>query len=66
VTTAGAGAVVVVSLVVFEVVLSVVAAKPTATLPASTARPTNKDAVANECFTMMSPLDLEIGDSIQE
>jgi len=49
ITTTGAGAEVVVSLVVFEVVVSV-CASPTATLPNSTATPKAKAAVFDECF----------------
>ena len=49
VATGGAGAVVVVSLVVFELVVSV-CASPTATLPNSTATPKAKAAVFDECF----------------
>ena len=49
--TAGAGAEVVVSLLL-ELVESVVCAKPTATLPNSTATPKDSAAVFNECFTI--------------
>lgn len=65
-TTAGAGAAVVVSLVLFELVVSVVAANPTATLPNSIAIPTDKAAAFNECFTMISPLVLQMTSSIAE
>lgn len=60
VTTAGAGAAVVVSLVLFELVVSVVAANPMAALPNSAAIPKHTAAVVDECFTMMSPLVREI------
>ena len=50
-TTAGAGAEVVVSL--FELVVSVVCAKPTATLPNSTATPNDRAAVLSECFIVV-------------
>lgn len=48
-TATGAGAEVVVSLVVFELVVSV-CASPMATLPNSTATPKAKAAVFDECF----------------
>jgi hypothetical protein len=48
-TTGGAGAAVVVSL---ELVVLLVCAKPTATLPNNTAIPRDKAAVLNEFFTM--------------
>jgi hypothetical protein len=62
-TTGGAGAVVVVSLVVFELVVSV-CANPTATLPNSTATPKAKAAFFDECFIMISVVLLMAG-SIQ-
>jgi hypothetical protein len=49
-TATGGGAEVVVSL---ELVVLVVCANPTATLPNRTARPKDKAAVLNECFTMI-------------
>lgn len=52
-TTAGAGADVVVSLVVFELVESV-CANPTATVPNSTATPNAKAAVFDVCFILIS------------
>jgi hypothetical protein len=52
-TTAGAGADVVVSLVVFELVESV-CAKPTATPPNSTATPNAKAAVFDVCLILIS------------
>jgi hypothetical protein len=54
-TTAGAGAAVVLSVVVVLVV-SVESANATGTLPNRIAIPTDKAAVFNECFMMMSPL----------
>jgi hypothetical protein len=58
-TTAGGGAAVVVSLVV-ELVVSVESANTTGTLPNSIAMLKAKVAVFNECFTMMSPLVLQM------
>jgi hypothetical protein len=54
--TAGAGAEVVVWLV--ELVVSVLCANPTDTLPNSTAIPNDKAEVLNECFIIVSPLVL--------
>jgi hypothetical protein len=54
-TATAGGAAVVVSL---ELVVLVVCANPTATLPNSTATPKDKAAVLNEFFTMTSPLVL--------
>jgi hypothetical protein len=51
--TTAAGAEVVVSL---ELVVSVLSANTTPTLPNSTAMPKDKTAVFKECFTMISPL----------
>jgi len=62
-TAAGAGAEVVVWL---ELEVSVVSAKPTATLPNSTAMPKDNAAVFNECLTIMSPLVLVMRDSMPE
>ena len=58
----GAGAEVVVWLV--ELVLSVLSAYPTATLPNSTATPKAKAALFNECFINVSPLVLQMTRSI--
>jgi hypothetical protein len=55
-TATGAGADVVVWLV--ELVVSVLSAYPTATLPNSTATPKAKAALFNECFIHESPLVL--------
>ena len=50
--TAGAGAVVVMVSLLFELLESMVCANPTATLPNSTATPKDSAAVFNECFTI--------------
>lgn len=61
--TAGAGAEVVVVVFEFELVESV-CASPTATLPNSIATPKDKAAVLKECFTTVSPFDLQMTRSI--
>lgn len=48
----------------FELVVSV-CAKPTATLPNSIATPKDKAAVLKECFTIVSPFDLQMTRSIK-
>jgi hypothetical protein len=48
-----------------ELVLSVLSAKPMATLPNSTATPKAKAEVFNECFINESPLVLQMTRSIQ-
>jgi len=64
-TATAAGAVLAV-VVWLEVVVSVVSAKPTATLPNSTAIPKDSAAVFNECLTMISPLVLVMRGSLSD
>jgi hypothetical protein len=61
--TAGAGADVVVDVFEFELVDSV-CANPTATVPNSIATPKDIAAVLKECFTILSPFDLQMTRSI--